>query len=157
MVITLVIRHSWLAFVLVAAAAAIAQELPSQHARGSFEVKLTPQSTDPVMGRMTIAKQLHGDLEGTSTGEMLTAMTSVKDSAGYVAVEKFTGTLSGRSGSFILQHHATMARGAQHLAIEVVPDSGTDQLTGIQGTMSITIDKEGRHFYDLAYQITIKN
>jgi len=123
------------------------------HARGTFDVTLTPQSTDPVMGRMTIAKQLRGDLEGTSAGEMLTAMTGVKGSAGYVAVEKFTGTLSGRHGSFILQHHATMARGAQHLSIEVVPDSGTDQLTGITGTMSITIDKDGRHFYDFAYEM----
>ena len=123
------------------------------HATGTFDVKLTPQPTDPMMGRMTIAKELHGDLEGTSAGEMLTAMTSVKGSAGYVAVEKFTGTLSGRRGSFILQHHATMARGAQHLAIEVVPDSGTDQLTGISGTMSITIGSDGKHFYDLAYEI----
>jgi hypothetical protein len=146
-------RAVWLAFVLVTTVAAIAQEPSSMHARGTFDVKLTPQSTDPVMGRMTIAKQLHGDLEGTSAGEMLTAMTSVKDSAGYVAVEKFTGTLGGRRGSFILQHHATMARGAQHLSIEVVPDSGTDQMVGIAGTMSITIDADGKHFYDFEYTL----
>jgi hypothetical protein len=146
-------RAVWLAFVLVTTVAAMAQEPPSMHARGTFDVKLTPQSTDPVMGRMTIAKQLHGDLEGTSAGEMLTAMTSVKDSAGYVAVEKVTGTLGGRRGSFILQHHATMARGAQHLAIEVVPDSGTEQLTGISGTMSISIDAAGKHFYDFDYRL----
>jgi hypothetical protein len=123
------------------------------NARGTFEVKITPQSTDPVIGRMTIAKTLHGDLEGTSTGEMLTAMTAVKDSAGYVAEERVTGTLQGRSGTFILQHHATMARGEQHLSIEVVPDSGTGELTGIAGTMSITIDKDGKHFYQFEYTL----
>jgi hypothetical protein len=127
----------------------------TMHAKGSFSVKLTPQTVDPILGRLTVAKELHGDLEGTTTGEMLTAMTTVKDSAGYVAIERVTGMLHGRRGTFILQHHATMDRGAQHLTIEVVPDSGTEQLSGISGSMSITIDKDGKHLYELDY--TIKN
>ena len=123
------------------------------HARGEFDVKLTPQNADPVLGRMTIAKQLRGDLQGTSAGDMLTAMTGVKDSAGYVAIERVTATLHGRRGTFILQHHATMNRGEQHLTIEIVPDSGTDQLAGIAGTMTIAIDTGGKHFYELEYTL----
>ena len=116
-------------------------------------MKLTPQSTDPVLGRMTADKQYHGDLDGTAKGEMLTGMTAVKDSAVYVAVERVTATLGGRRGSFILSHIGTMTRGAQNLSITVVPDSGTDQLTGIAGKMSITIDKDGKHFYDFEYTL----
>jgi len=123
------------------------------HARGAFDVKLTPQSTDPVLGRMTADKQYHGDLDGTARGEMLTGMTAVKDSAVYVAVERVTATLNGRRGSFLLSHIGTMNRGAQDLRIAVVPDSGTDQLTGIAGRMSITIDKDGKHFYELEYTL----
>jgi len=137
----------------LALGAAQKETVATMHAKGSFSVKLTPQTVDPILGRMTVAKELHGDLEGTSSGEMLTAMTTVKDSAGYVAIERVTGTLHGRRGTFILQHHATMDRGAQHLTIEVVPDSGTEQLAGIIGTMSITIDKDGKHFYELDYAI----
>ena len=123
------------------------------HARGAFDVKITPVTTDPILGRMSVAKVLHGDLEGTSAGEMLTAGTSVKDSAAYVAVERVTGTLQGRRGTFILQHTGTMTRGAQQLTITVVPDSGTDQLTGIAGSMKIIIDKDGKHFYDFEYTL----
>ena len=122
-------------------------------ARGAFDVKITPVTTDPILGRMSVAKVLHGDLEGTSAGEMLTAGTSVKDSAAYVAVERVTGTLQGRRGTFILQHTGTMTRGAQQLTITVVPDSGTDQLTGIAGSMKIIIDKDGKHFYDFEYTL----
>lgn len=147
----------WIATVMslwIAGAAAAQKEAGvSTHARGAFDVKLTPQSADPVLGRMTFDKQYHGDLDGTGRGEMLTGMTPVKDSAVYVAVERVTGTVSGRRGSFILSHIGTMARGAQDLRIAVVPDSGTDQLTGITGTMSITIDKDGKHFYDLEYML----
>jgi hypothetical protein len=125
----------------------------TMHARGAFDVKITPATTDPVLGRMSVAKVLHGDLEGTSAGEMLTAGTSVKDSAAYVAVERVTGTLQGRRGTFILQHMGTMTRGAQQLTILVVPDSGTDQLTGIAGSMKIIIDKDGKHFYDFDYTL----
>ena len=141
--------------VLGAAGTAAAQKDAgaTTHARGAFDVKLTPQSTDPVLGRMTADKQYHGDLDGTGKGEMLTGMTAEKDSAVYVAVERVTGTLNGRRGSFLLSHIGTMTRGAQDLKITIVPDSGTDQLAGITGKMSITIDKNGKHFYDLEYTL----
>ena len=125
------------------------------HATGPFDVKVTPQdekSDDPLFGRMTIDKQYHGDLEGTGKGQMLTASTAVKGSAGYVAIEKVTGSLKGRTGSFALQHSGTMNQGAPHLTITVVPDSGTGQLKGITGTMDIKI-AEGKHSYDLEYTL----
>lgn len=127
------------------------------HARGTFEVKLTPQPTDDksadgTMGRMSIDKQIRGDLEATSKGEMLTAATSVKGSAGYVAVERVSGTLHGHSGTFILQHSGTMARGVPQLIITVVPDSGTGQLVGLAGTFEIKI-ADGKHSYDFEYTL----
>ena len=130
--------------------------MPSR-APGTFEVKLNPQpaynTTDgALLGRMSIDKQFHGDLEGTSKGEMLTAGTSVKSSAGYVAVERVTGTLNGKSGSFALQHSGTMNRGTPHLAINVVPDSGTGQLAGLTGTMAIEI-ANGKHSYIFEYEL----
>ncbi len=125
-------------------------------ATGTFEVKITPQPVDEngdaTLGRMTIDKQLHGDLEGVSKGQMLTAGTSVKGSAGYVAIERVSGTLKVRKGSFILQHHATMTRGTPQLSITVVPDSGTDQLTGIAGKMDIQI-ADGKHSYQFEYTV----
>ena len=129
-------------------------------ASGTFDVKLNPLATEEVkegasLGRMSIDKQFHGDLEGTSKGEMLTAGTPVKDSAGYVAIERVTGKLQGRSGSFALQHSGLMNRGAPQLTITVVPDSGTGELKGITGTMMIRI-QGGKHFYDLDYAITPK-
>ncbi|MGB7435057.1 MAG: DUF3224 domain-containing protein [Candidatus Acidiferrum sp.] len=129
----------------------------TQHATGPFDVKLTSidpafKTEDNSIGRMSIDKQFHGDLEATSKGEMLSASTSTKGSAGYVAIEQVTGTLHGRSGTFILQHNATMDRGAPHLNIIVVPDSGTGQLTGLSGTMTIII-KDGKHSYDFAYTL----
>ncbi len=124
-------------------------------ASGTFEVTLTPQPGDDyadgaVLGRMTIDKQFHGDLDATSKGQMLTGMTSTKGSAGYVAIERVSGTLSGRRGSFILQHSGTMTRGAPTLAVTVVPDSGTDELTGLSGTMAIDITG-GQHSYAFEY------
>ena len=101
---------------------------------------------------MSIDKQFHGDLEATSKGEMMTAATAVKGSAGYVAMEQVTGKLNGRSGSFILQHSATMNRGVPQLSITVVPDSGTDQLVGLTGTMNIIIT-DGKHSYDFEYTL----
>src|SRR5450755_4631794 len=102
------------------------------HARGTFEVNLIPRAPgdegDAPIGRMSIDKQFHGDLEATSKGEMLAFMTSVKGSAGYVAMEQITGALNGRTGTFVLQHSGTMAHGAEQLSITVVPDSGTDEL-----------------------------
>jgi len=124
-------------------------------ASGTFEVTLTPQPGDDYadgagLGRMTIDKQFHGDLDATSKGQMLTGMTSTKGSAGYVAIERVSGTLSGRRGSFILQHSGTMTRGAPTLAVTVVPDSGTDELTGLSGTMAIDITG-GQHSYAFEY------
>lgn len=125
------------------------------HASGTFDVKLTPQTTvdqDASLGRMSLDKQFHGDLEGTSKGEMLTGMTSVKGSAGYVAIEKVTGTLQGKRGTFILQHTGTMNRGVPQLSINVVPDSGTDGFTGLTGTMTIKI-ADGKHSYEFEYSL----
>jgi hypothetical protein len=102
---------------------------------------------------MSIDKQFHGDLEATSKGEMLTAMSgTVKGSGAYVAVERVTGTLHGRAGSFALYHIGTMTRGTPHLAVTVVPDSGTGQLTGITGTMNIII-ADGKHSYEFEYEL----
>jgi Protein of unknown function (DUF3224) len=128
----------------------------SNHATGTFDVKITPQAPDDPaetsLGRMSIEKQLHGDLEGTSKGQMLTGMTSVKGSAGYVAIEKVTGKLHGRNGSFVLQHSGTMNRGVPQLLVTVVPDSGTDQLAGLTGTFTIIIEG-GKHSYDFEYSL----
>jgi Protein of unknown function (DUF3224) len=126
-------------------------------AHGTFDVKLTPQPPpgnpeDAVAGRMSIDKQFHGDVEASSKGEMLAAGTSVKGSAGYVAIEKVSGTLHGRSGTFLLQHHGLMTRGDGQLKITVIPDSGTGELTGLSGTMAITIT-DGKHFYDFDYAL----
>jgi hypothetical protein len=125
------------------------------HATGPFDVKLAlldpaNKTDENAFGRMSIDKQFHGDLEATSKGEMLTAGTAVKGSAGYVAIERVSGTLQGRTGTFILQHNATMDRGAPHLNILVVPDSGTGQLTGLTGTMNILI-ADKKHSYDFTY------
>ena len=125
-------------------------------ARGTFEVRLTPQATDEAegtpLGRMSIDKQFRGDLEGTSRGEMLSAGTPVKGSAGYVAIERVSGMLHGRRGSFVLQHSGTMTRGAPRLTVTVVPDSGTGQLAGLAGTMAIEV-ADGRHSYDFEYTL----
>src|SRR5580693_4558762 len=130
----------------------------AMHASGTFEVKLIPQPPEDkaegsTLGRMSIDKQFHGDLEGASKGQMLSAMTDVKGSAGYVAIERVTGKLNGRSGSFVLQHNATMTRGAPYLNIVVVPDSGTEELAGLRGAMRIAIDK-GNHSYEFEYDLT---
>ena len=129
----------------------------SMHARGGFEVKLNPlpaynTSADAKLGRMSIDKQFHGGLEGTSQGEMLSAMTDIKGSAGYVAIERVNGTLNGRRGSFVLQHNATMNRGEPFLNIIVVPDSGSGELAGLTGSMKIII-AEGRHSYQFDYAL----
>jgi len=126
-------------------------------ASGTFEVKLSPQAPDDQNddaspGRMSIDKQFHGDLEATSKGQMLAAMTAVKGSAGYVAMERVSGTLHGRNGAFVLQHSGTMARGAQQQSVTVVPDSGTGELVGLAGKMTIII-ADGKHSYDFEYTI----
>jgi hypothetical protein len=128
------------------------------HATGPFDVKLTPQDDklDPTLGRMIIEKQFHGDLEATSKGQMFAASTDVKGSAGYVAIERVTGTLRTanglRTGSFTLQHSGTLTRGAPQLSVTVVPDSGAGELVGLTGKMAINI-VEGKHSYDFEYAL----
>lgn len=125
---------------------------------GKFTVKLTPvESTmegrdNIALGRMTIDKEFEGDLAGKSWGEMLSAMTTVKGSAGYVAIEQFNGSLRGKNGSFVLQHYGVMDKGSDRLVLEVVPDSGGGELAGISGSMVIRIE-EGAHFYDFDYSL----
>ena len=126
-------------------------------ASGTFEVKLTPQPPDDpaartTIGRMSIDKQFHGDLEGISKGQMLAVNTDVQGSAGYVAMEQVSGTLHGRSGSFALQHSGVMTRGEPQLSVTVVPDSGTDQLEGLAGRMTIKI-ADGKHSYVFEYTL----
>lgn len=128
------------------------------HATGSFDVRITPQPADDYadgtsLARLTIDKEFRGHLEASSKGQMLSAMGQVKGSAGYVAIERVTGTLGGRRGSFVLQHDASMNRGAPRLVITVVPDSGTDELDGLAGTMLIDIT-DGKHTYAFEYTLT---
>jgi hypothetical protein len=140
-----------------------AQEQPkaavATHASGTFEVKITPQKPDNKeaesanLSRMSSDKQFHGDLEATSKGEMLaTGRPDPKGSGGYVALERVTGTLHGRSGTFILQHSGTMTRGTPELSITVVPDSGTGELAGLAGKMTIHIEN-GKHSYEFEYTL----
>ena len=131
------------------------EKVMTNRASGTFEVKLNPQDqgADMPAGRMSIDKQFLGDLVGTSKGQMLMASSSThKDSAGYVAIEKVTGTLNGRRGSFYLQHNGVMTRGVGELTITVIPDSGTDQLVGLRGKMNIII-AEGKHSYEFEYTL----
>ena len=130
----------------------------ANHASGTFEVKVKPLPTDEkveglTVGRMCLDKQFRGELEGTSKGEMSTAETSVQGSGGYVAIERVTGTLKGRSGTFVLLHQGTMKRGGDFkLSIVVVPDSGTGQLAGLTGTMAIVI-KDSKHSYEFDFTL----
>jgi hypothetical protein len=124
-------------------------------AKGTFSVEMKPQAepntVDGVsLGRMSLHKRFEGDLEGTGAGEMLTALTPIKGSAGYVAIERVTCTLHGRSGSFVFQHSGTMDQGAQQLLIAVVPSSGTGELAGLSGTFTLDI-ADGRHSYSFEY------
>ena len=122
-------------------------------ASGEFDVKLTAQpSPEKSLGRLLIDKQFRGELTGSSKGEMLSAATNIKGSAGYVAIELVTGALHGRFGSFVLQHSGTMNRGEGQLSVTVVPDSGTGELQGLQGRMTIRITG-GKHFYEFEYSI----
>lgn len=129
----------------------------STRASGSFEVALKPLGPDdhfddPSLGRMSIDKEFHGDLEATSKGQMLTARSAQQGSAGYVAIEKVTGTLHGRNGTFVLQHSGTMAAGSGETIVTVVPDSGTGELTGLAGKMAIII-ADGAHTYEFDYTL----
>ncbi len=126
-------------------------------ARGTFDVTMTPQppdaagDTEPV-GRMSLDKRFYGDLDATSTGQMLAVHTDVDGSAGYVAMERVTGTLQGHSGAFALQHSGTMTRGTPHLVVTIVPDSGTGELVGLAGTLTIDL-VDGQHVYALIYTL----
>jgi Protein of unknown function (DUF3224) len=119
-------------------------------AKGTFAVKLTP--AEGTVTRMTIDKIFYGDLTGTSKGEMLAAMTPVKGSAGYVAIETVNGELAGRKGAFTLQHSGTMSGGKQELSVTVVPDSATGDLAGLSGRMAIRIEGK-EHFYEFTYSL----
>lgn len=126
-------------------------------ATGTFEVKLNPHPTahdhaGAPLARLSIDKEFQGDLIGTSKGEMLTGGAAVENSAGYVAIERVSGTLHGKRGSFILQHSGTMTRGVPTLSVTVVPDSGTDELAGLSGTMNIIIANR-KHSYEFDYTI----
>ena len=127
-------------------------------ASGTFEVKIAP--LDPAdeagdgnqLGRMSIDKLISGDLQATTRGQMLAARTAIPNSAGYVAIERVTGALHGRAGSFVLQHNGRMDRGMQSLEIRVVPDSGTGELVGLAGEFKLTI-ADGVHSYALEYSL----
>ena len=131
----------------------------SQRATGSFDVKVTPQKPDTQiaraanLSRLTIDKRFHGDLEGISKGEMLALQTDTKGSAGYVALERVTGKLKGRSGSFVLQHSGTLERGEEHTQVSVVPDSASGELRGLTGTMNIRVAEDGAHSYAFDFKI----
>jgi hypothetical protein len=125
-------------------------------ARGTFDVTVIPQpaeaSAGGPFGRLFLAKQFHDDLEGTSKGQMLGAQTAIEGSGGYVGLELVSGTLNGKRGSFILLHKGTMQQGVYHMEVTVVPDSGTDELKGIAGKMTIII--EGKiHRYEFEYTL----
>lgn len=129
----------------------------SQVARGTFEVSIKPLPFEEAgdsenLGRMSIDKNISGDLTATTKGQMLTAMTDTQGSAGYVAIEQVTGSLNGHKGSFILQHSATMNRGEPNMRITVVPDSGTGELKGLVGDFKINI-VDGKHFYEFSYHL----
>jgi len=129
----------------------------AEHAAGPFDVKMEPQGEPDKADGITLSrysgdKQYHGDLDGTAKLIMLAAGTEVKGSAGYVAMERVTGSLKGRSGSFVLQHSATMTRGEPQLSITVVPDSGSGQLVGLTGKMNIII-AAGKHTYEFEYSL----
>jgi uncharacterized protein DUF3224 len=126
-------------------------------AKGTFDVKVDPQgeadkAEGSTLARMSLDKKYHGDLEAGAKGTMLTAGTDVKGSAGYVAIERVTGTLNGKTGSFVLQHNATLSRGTPMQSIIVVPDSGTGQLAGIAGKLTVII-ADGKHSYEFDYTL----
>ncbi len=129
----------------------------SMHAEGTFDVKTAPLPSDEALtatsiGRYGLDKQFHGDLEAASKGEMLGAGNPATGTAGYVAIEQVTGTLHGRTGSFALQHCGTMVDNKFELIVKVVPGSGTGDLTGISGTMTIKI-VSGKHSYLFDYEL----
>lgn len=161
----LVARWSIREWATVVGASAATPVYPAGHgrgrhyatARGAFDVKMSPLASDDAadgtpLGRLALDKVFRGDLEATSRGEMMTAVTPVKGSAGYVALERVAGRLHGKTGTFVLQHSGTMAAGAQSLSVTVVPGSGTGQLQGIEGTLAIVIEGKA-HSYVFDYAL----
>jgi len=133
------------------------KRMEMKRASGTFEVRIEPQPGEDSgagakLARMLLRKTYSGDLEGEAEGQMLTAVTETQGSAGYVAIERVTGTLDGRKGAFVLQHSGTMNRGAQELTITVVPDSATGGLNGLSGKLSIRI-ADGKHYYEFEYTL----
>ncbi|KAB8057967.1 DUF3224 family protein [Janthinobacterium sp. FT14W] len=125
---------------------------------GVFDVKISPETLSDTaaqsgLGRLSLDKRYHGALDARAQGEMLSARAAVSGSAGYVALERVEGTLDGRHGSFYLQHSGSMTRGAPALSVTVVPDTGTEQLQGLSGSLAIRIE-EGKHYYDFTYDLT---
>ncbi|AJC15703.1 DUF3224 domain-containing protein [Pandoraea sputorum] len=129
----------------------------NQTAKGLFDVQLGPEALSAVaqdtgLGRLSLDKTYHGDLSATGRGEMLAFRSGTPGSAGYVAMETVRGALHGRNGTFVLQHSSTMTRGVPTQSITVVPDSGTDALTGLTGSLVIEIT-DGEHAYDFRYAL----
>lgn len=126
------------------------------HAKGTFDVKVTPMASDDAaataISRLSLDKQYHGDLDATARGQMLGAMSPVEGSGGYVAIELVSGTLNGRKGTFLLQHIGSMRKNEYRITVTVVPDSGTGELAGLSGTMVIIIEGT-KHSYDFAYAL----
>ena len=125
-------------------------------ARGPFDVKIEPdtpyvEQDGLTLNRNVVSKEYSGDMVGTAEAQMIAAMTGTPGSAGYVAIEHFTGSVAGKTGSFVLQHSGVMDRGDAQLTVIIVPGSGTGELAGISGTMEIDND-EGRHSYVLYYE-----
>jgi hypothetical protein len=123
-------------------------------AKGIFSVKMTPRDLGEgsAVGAMNLDKKYSGPLEAAGSGEMLAIQSGVEGSAGYVAMERVTGNLDGKNGSFALMHFGVMDRGTPSLHIKIVPDSGTGELTGISGTLTINIEN-GEHFYEIEYDL----
>jgi Protein of unknown function (DUF3224) len=159
-------RIAAVCFITAFGLAAFASKLPAnastgihtvtEHAKGTFEVKVLPQTDDvdigdPTIGRFALDKQFHGDLDGNSKGQML-GSRSDNSTGGYVAIERFSGSLSGHKGSFSLQHIGTMQGGKSTLDIQVIPGSGSDELEGIAGHMTIVV-ADGKHSYDFSYTL----
>jgi hypothetical protein len=130
------------------------KEIPMPHAHGTFTVDIHPLSPAPAegLGRFSINKTIHGDLEATTIGEMFTGGDPKQGAAGYVAIELVTGTLNGKNGNFALQHFATMDGKGPSMQVIVVPGSGTGELKGIEGTLTIRAET-GQHFYEFDYTL----
>jgi hypothetical protein len=125
----------------------------SERATGTFTTAFEPlPSDDAAIGRMRVRKTIQGDLSGEGVAEMMSVGTAVEGSAGYVAIDRITGTLGGREGSFVLQHFGLMARGEGTLTVSVVPDSGTGELTGLTGFFDI-VNEAGVHSYTFDYEL----